>query len=535
MWLAGTATVLVAMSWKIIAEPVELRIPDGTLICGTLYRPKSVEGGRPVAVVVHGTALAHQSCAPGLAVPLAQNGYLALAIDLRGHGHSGGQVPRRELEAPREAAQTIGRHPEIDTAIDFLKQHPLFVRKHVIAIKTETGERTRSIDRIALVGHSRGGWAVASVGYCRDDVDSVVSIGMAPGACDVNRPRNLLILTGGQEELCPMKNCVEAIAAATGGAIREPSQGFGEFWAGTARRLLLISGVSHLMELADTSITRSAVQWLGSSLDIDAGPVRGEWLTILIVAVVGASVGGLVACCCVAAWTARRLFPPTTPAEQPWRPVKLAGLLVWILVCVPAAACLADRVEVGPVYFVVPAMVLFYSIALGCRALAGIRFGTTKDAARSDLAKETVLGLLMLGLGFVWLGLPWGNSWAELMPDGRRLVVGVLLMAVLLPASLALCAGLGGMLGGNTGRLTTRLAHAGVWLGIALTLWSGYVLLTARNRPLFAVPAGFLAAGFIPVVPLWLAPNRSRRSLAQALCHAGATAWLLACHLPFVQ
>src|SRR5262249_38277197 len=100
LWLAGTTTVLVAMSWDVVSEPVPLHLADGTPVGATLYRPRKVQPGMPAAVVVHGTALAHPSCVPGLAIPLARNGYLALAVDLIGHGHSGGRLPKGELDYP---------------------------------------------------------------------------------------------------------------------------------------------------------------------------------------------------------------------------------------------------------------------------------------------------------------------------------------------------------------------------------------------------------------------------------------------------
>jgi hypothetical protein len=49
------------------------------------------------------------------------------------------------------------------------------------------------------------------------------------------------------------------------------------------------------------------------------------------------------------------------------------------------------------------------------------------------------------------------------------------------------------------------------------------------------VPAGFVAASFLVPLPLWLLPNRRGMASARAVCHAGALAWLLGCHLPFVH
>ena len=61
-WLAGVAAIVTVLSRGIIREPVRLRLPDGTHIRGTLYRPAAPKGLLPAAVVLHGAALGRQSC-----------------------------------------------------------------------------------------------------------------------------------------------------------------------------------------------------------------------------------------------------------------------------------------------------------------------------------------------------------------------------------------------------------------------------------------------------------------------------------------
>jgi hypothetical protein len=348
-----------------------------------------------------------------------------------------------------------------------------------------------------------------------------------------------LILTGGNEELCPMSKCVEAIGRATGGAVHEPGTGFGDFWAGTARRLLMVNGVNHLTEVADPTVTRRVIQWFGSSLDIDAGAVDGRWLALLNGGIVAATLGGVSACTWFLAGFGARLLPTTIVKPQPWYGGRLALLLILLIGMVPGVAAVARWVEAGPAYFAGPSLVLVSGVALCCLLVAVAGKWRLSHGGISvewlHLGSGVALGLLSLGTAFVWLGLPWGSTWMELMPSRQRFALALVLWPLLFPACLALTVAVPRLVGGASERKQTRLITGLVWVGIALAVWAGFVLFVADHWPLFGVPAGFLSASFLVPLPLWLAPNRKGMATARAVSHSGAGAWLLACHLPFVQ
>jgi pimeloyl-ACP methyl ester carboxylesterase len=538
LWLAGTLTAHIAMARGVRTESVRLRTADGTPVAGTLYRPSAAAGQLPAVVVVHGTGLTHRSCAPGLSVPLARNGYLVLAIDLRGHGHSASGLPRDELTASPGRSPVSADQPEVESALDFVRSHPRFTGRHLIVIDGEGGRHVRTIERLAVVGHSRGGWAAAQVGCRRPEVQSVVSIGAAPAMCDAKHPQNLLILTGGQEELCSFGRCLEAIGRATAGGLDRPSAAYGEFWNGSARRLLRVSGVTHLTELADPSVTRCVAQWVGSSLDIDAGPVRGARLNFVIAAVLVATAGGLTAGTGLALFLTRLLLGPPAPGSEP-RPLRrlaLCGAL--IMVSVPAAAWLGSRAEVGPAYTAVPVGILLTLTALAC-FLAGAPGARRLPGVQSCAGWRPPARGALFGLAFlVWtgftIGLPWNATWADVVPDGRRLFLGFGLMVLVVPPCLVLAWAFYRVTGRESERRAPRMIQGAAWMAVPVALLAGYAILAAGRWPLFLIPAGWTAVSFVAPLPLWLVPHRPGMTVARGVCHAGALAWLLACHLPFV-
>ena len=68
-------------------------------------------------------------------------------------------MPRAEFDALTASPAAAADHPEVDAAIDFLKRHPRFIGRHPCGY----------FHCLGLVGHSRGGWVAATVGYRRPD------------------------------------------------------------------------------------------------------------------------------------------------------------------------------------------------------------------------------------------------------------------------------------------------------------------------------------------------------------------------------
>ncbi len=525
LWAAGVTSLAIALSWDVVTERVTFTTADGTAIAGTLYRPRTAPAQHlPAAIVVHGAAVSHTSCGLGLSLPLAKHNVLTLAIDLPGHGGSGGSLPRSWFANPSATLKARADHPEIDAAIDFLKSRPDYLGWDAV----------KELHCLTLVGHSLGGWAVTNVGYRREDVQGVVSIGAAPEVCDVSRPRNFLIVTGGTDQLCPREKGLEILARARGDAVLEPEAAYGRFIDGSDRRLIHIGRVNHITQLADTRVTRATVQWVLSSMEYQYGSESTGWSWLVVGAVLIASLGGLCAATAILGSLGHRTQPlqANTGRAGAVRITLLALLLVGLI---PAAAALGDEFETGPVYFAVSAVVLVTLIGGVSCAIGPAQVSSAGRLSFRDCGSGVVLGLAALVLAFGWFGVPWGLTWVELVPTQRRLLLALALWPLLLPGCLGLAVGLRRLTGAGGAKVWPRWAVGLIWLAVPAALATGYVVLTAGWQPLFIVPVALLSVSFLPSLPLWLLADRPGLSLARSLCHAGATAWLLGCHLPFVH
>ena len=74
-----------------LEENLTFKMDNGLEIIGTLYKPAEIEPPWPGVLLLHMIYGQRQEW-EGLARTLSQNGYAALAIDLRGHGETGGEM-----------------------------------------------------------------------------------------------------------------------------------------------------------------------------------------------------------------------------------------------------------------------------------------------------------------------------------------------------------------------------------------------------------------------------------------------------------
>ncbi|WP_333807673.1 alpha/beta fold hydrolase, partial [Phenylobacterium sp.] len=235
------------------------RTPEGAVMSGLLYRPPGLEAGRraPAVLLSHGYINTREMQSP-FAIELARRGFVVLAMDMTGHGGSGGNVGAAGFGGP--------------SALAFLRSQPFVDR-----------------DQIGLAGHSMGGGPVLAAARAEPEgYRAVVLVGSAPGLFgppDEVRPdfpRNLNVVFGGLDEFSALMWRTpkgadlpgsEKLKAVFGVASPvEPRRIYGDPALGTARRLDL-PWITHPWEHFSSGGVAPAVDWMQARLEGEARPL----------------------------------------------------------------------------------------------------------------------------------------------------------------------------------------------------------------------------------------------------------------------
>ncbi|GAA0718438.1 pimeloyl-ACP methyl ester carboxylesterase [Halorubrum trapanicum] len=239
---------------------------EGGTIDAYLYVPPGVSADDPAPGVLatHGYINSKETQAP-FAIELARRGHVVLAIDQTGHGYSD----------PPAFSQGWGGPP----ALDYLSEHELVDE-----------------DRIALEGHSMGGWAsVAAAATYPDSYESMVLAGSSTGSSgappgNATFPRNLAVVYAEYDEFhrlmwetetAPAAPESEKLQSVFGTDERiETGTVYGDFESGTARALYQ-PGTTHPGTTHSPTAVGQAVGWIerttGGETSLDPSDQIWHW------------------------------------------------------------------------------------------------------------------------------------------------------------------------------------------------------------------------------------------------------------------
>ncbi len=224
-------------------------------IAALMYKPKGVSGTSPSPGVVlcHGISGSKEMLSQ-IALELAKNGFVAVTIDLVGHGDSGGSFGGFGFDP---VDKTLG----VGNAVQYLIEQD-FVDSSAIG----------------LVGHSLGAGAVRATALIFDNINASVFMGgglgepvsaSEYGVLSSTFPKNLLIVIGKHDVLFDLQKTKEELLLAFGNASEiVAGEVYGDFSDFSARSLV-VPETTHLFEPSDPVTVTAVVAWMKEALSRD--------------------------------------------------------------------------------------------------------------------------------------------------------------------------------------------------------------------------------------------------------------------------
>ncbi|MDH5440976.1 MAG: alpha/beta fold hydrolase, partial [Candidatus Bathyarchaeota archaeon] len=242
----GSAVVLDTDFGNLDVEMVSIPDRDHQL-SGVLYRPidATQENPLPAIVLVHGISGSKQMVS-GIALELGRHGFVALAVDLVGHGNSEGVFRDSNVDP------TLGTL----ASVQYLESQPY----------------TRA--SIGLIGHSLGAGAIRATAAAHRNIAASVFIGggfgsivadPVYGTLNSTHPRNLLVAIGKYDVLFDMGQLEKELSDVFGIQEITPDRLYGNFSTQTARKLIT-PATTHLFEPFDLSVVSEIVLWMTNAL-----------------------------------------------------------------------------------------------------------------------------------------------------------------------------------------------------------------------------------------------------------------------------
>ena len=242
----------------VTVQDVRFAGAGGEGMSGLLYTPRgaTAEHPAPAVLVSHGLINTREMQSP-FAIELSRRGFVVLAMDMTGHGYSGGSIGSQGFGGP--------------DALTYLRSLPFVDQRN-----------------IGLEGHSLGGAPVLAAALSQPDgYRAVVLEGSTPGllgqkgAGTPGFPHNLAVVFGKYDEFAatmwqvpkgsdvPTSARLRAMFGAAGPVV--PGQLYGSIEAGTGR-MLYLPAVDHPLEHFSKAGVGGAIDWFQRTLKGEASP-----------------------------------------------------------------------------------------------------------------------------------------------------------------------------------------------------------------------------------------------------------------------
>ena len=228
----------------------ELRLTDVSIsgentITGVLYEPIESRNGAPCILLAHGITNSKEPLS-GIALELAKHGYIALSIDLVGHGRSTGSLNGND--------QSLGVVQSAEYLLEYSNN-----------------------THVGLVGHSLGAGAVYYAASHGVSENGIVLIGGGIGSNTYQNssgglclnPWNPLVIIGRYDVLFTPDEINESLMITFPNSDIKLNTLKGDPQDGSMR-MLLIPYTSHLLEPIDPVVVDATVDWFNAINEVEA-------------------------------------------------------------------------------------------------------------------------------------------------------------------------------------------------------------------------------------------------------------------------
>ncbi|MCK4953409.1 alpha/beta fold hydrolase [Candidatus Bathyarchaeota archaeon] len=396
----------------VATEQAWLTTSDGVQLNARVYQPTSLDTV-PGIVVCHGGAGSLQMMQRGFSLEFAKRGFLVVAIDMRGHGDSGGKF-------------SFLNEKDVMAGVDYLFS----------ISNLDQG-------KVAVLGHSMGGAAVFREGYSDPRVKSIVAIAPALSpysGMNLTSPRNLLLAVGAKDNIISESIVLMLLNKTTGGG-EEVDKLYGNFSEGNARKMIVSPRIGHAGEVIDRYIVEESIAWVEASLDIE--PTQSisisPWLNIFLpLSVIASLLSVFPAIICV-----RELGKLKREVQSPEK-TGLMGVGKLVIVYVGAWGGSVLSIYFRSLFGWVPVvfadtLVAYYVTASIILLLATIFFKQTNrklQLSLLDIKTSVVLGVSGFLVVFSALNVLFSWTFIDLLPTTRELFLMLGLFFVFLPLTV---------------------------------------------------------------------------------------------------
>jgi len=426
-------------------EQVWLTTSDGVQLNAKVYKQTSTSETLPGVIVCHGLSSSLEMMQSAYSLEFAKRGFLVVAIDLRGHGSSGGSIGGVYSSMNREATN---RSMFEELMFSFFNETELEADVKA-AVDYLLGRSDVVHDKVAVLGHSMGGAAVLSEGYSDLRVRSVVAIAPALSPLvemNLTSPRNLLLAVGARDNIVREESILRLFRKTTGGG-EEIGKLYGNFSEGNARKMIVSPGTDHVGEMLDTYIAKEAIAWVEASLGVSPLPIAlSPWINLILPLSVSAAI--------LSAFPAvllMKLFgqnvgegkPHTKPLSTSMKTKKL--LLIY-LGAWGISGVLSLRFDfllsrLVPIMFADMFIENYITFSIIILSTAVLLWGTDQElrlnlGSKITIVESAILSVLGFLVVFSALNITFDRVFINLYPSARRLLMIGQLFFLLLPPSL---------------------------------------------------------------------------------------------------